>query len=65
MKKILTFCQNQSYTLYIRKNGGIQMKKTYAESLMTVHTHTHRAFNEKINNFANATNIIELKRLII
>ena len=45
------------------------MKKTYAESLMTVHTHTHththRVFNEKINNFANATNIIELKRLII
>ena len=43
------------------------MKKTYAESLMAVHTHahTHRVFNEKINNFANATNIIELKRLII
>ena len=45
------------------------MKKTYAESLMAVHTHTHththRVFNEKINNFANATNITELKRLII
>ena len=43
------------------------MKKTYAESLMAVHTHTHthRVFNEKINNFANVTNIIELKRLII
>ena len=43
------------------------MKKTYAESLMAVHTHTHthRVFNEKINNFAYATNIIELKRLII
>ena len=45
------------------------MKKTYAESLMAVHTHTHththRVFNEKINNFADATNITELKRLII
>ena len=41
------------------------MKKTYAESLMAVYTHTQRVFNEKINNFANATNIIELKRLII
>lgn len=41
------------------------MKKTYAESLMAVYIYTHRVFNEKINNFANATNIIELKRLII
>ena len=42
------------------------MKKTYAESLMAVHTHTHTGLsNEKINNFANIINIIELNRLII